>query len=313
MNAADKLIAEFAGQPRIRAGSLIITVYGDGIAPRGGSVWLGSLIEALAGLGVKQRLVRTSVFRLVREGWLVANQVGRRSFYALTESGRREFETAYRRVYAGPREDWDEHWHLLLLGALAARQREALAKALKWQGFGAVAPGVLVHPQPDWEVLQALLEQHDAEEKVVVLQGRTGELPGARMPQQLLGWGWDLGRLAADYEAFLERFRPVYAALRRRPPAAERAFQLRTLLIHEYRRVLLRDPRLPAALLPADWPGLAAYSLCRNLYGLVWAQAEAYLSEHMETAEGPLPAPAPYFYRRFGGLPARESGESGVR
>ena len=43
---------------------------------------------------------------------------------------------------------------------------------------------------------------------------------------------------------------------------------MRTLLIHEYRRVLLRDPRLPAALLPLDWPGAAAFALCRDFYRL---------------------------------------------
>ena len=41
---------------------------------------------------------------------------------------------------------------------------------------------------------------------------------------------------------------------------------MRTLLIHAYRRVLLRDPQLPAALLPLDWPGAAAYALCRDFY-----------------------------------------------
>lgn len=33
------------------------------------------------------------------------------------------------------------------------------------------------------------------------------------------------------------------------------AFTARILLIHHYRRVVLRDPLLPSALLPADWPG----------------------------------------------------------
>jgi phenylacetic acid degradation operon negative regulatory protein len=41
---------------------------------------------------------------------------------------------------------------------------------------------------------------------------------------------------------------------------------VRTLLIHEYRRVLLRDPNLPEALLPAGWPGLQARALCESLY-----------------------------------------------
>ncbi len=85
--ACQDLIEAFQSRPTLRAGSLITTVFGDSIAPRGGVVWLGSLIEAMAGFGVSERLVRTSVFRLVKDGWLEAEQIGRRSFYSLTEEG----------------------------------------------------------------------------------------------------------------------------------------------------------------------------------------------------------------------------------
>jgi phenylacetic acid degradation operon negative regulatory protein len=71
------LIKRFQQQRPLRTGSLIITLFGDAIVPRGGTVWLGSLIELLAPMGVSQRLVRTSVFRLTREGWLMAEKVGR--------------------------------------------------------------------------------------------------------------------------------------------------------------------------------------------------------------------------------------------
>jgi DNA-binding transcriptional regulator PaaX len=54
----------------VRANSLIITVYGDMIAPHGGSVWLGSFINLVKPLGINDRLVRTSVFRLSKDGWL---------------------------------------------------------------------------------------------------------------------------------------------------------------------------------------------------------------------------------------------------
>ncbi len=53
-----------------RAPSLIITVWGDAIAPHGGAVMLAGLIALLAPFGINERLVRTSVFRLAREGWL---------------------------------------------------------------------------------------------------------------------------------------------------------------------------------------------------------------------------------------------------
>ncbi|MGB5354751.1 MAG: PaaX family transcriptional regulator C-terminal domain-containing protein, partial [Woeseia sp.] len=103
--------------------------------------------------------------------------------------------------------------------------------------------------------------------------------------------------------AFIRQFRPVYAALRKArkvPPPL--AFQVRTLLIQEYRKILLRDPLLPSELLPTGWHGTGAYQLCRNLYLGVFEAADVYLSDAMETADGPLPPPEPAFYQRFGGL-----------
>ena len=35
----------------------------------------------------------------------------------------------------------------------------------------------------------------------------------------------------------------------------EQAFAVRSLLVHEWRKFLFRDPGLPRALLPAAWPG----------------------------------------------------------
>ena len=104
--ATDKLVTEFRSQRPMRAGSLVVTVFGDAIAPHGGTVWLGSLIKALDGFGINQRLVRTSVFRLVKDGWLTADQIGRRSYYSLTENGRRRFLEASRRIYSEPRQQW---------------------------------------------------------------------------------------------------------------------------------------------------------------------------------------------------------------
>jgi len=45
------LVDEFQSKPTLRAGSLITTVFGDAIAPRGGTVWLGSLITAMEEFG----------------------------------------------------------------------------------------------------------------------------------------------------------------------------------------------------------------------------------------------------------------------
>ena len=85
--------------------------------------------------------------------------------------------------------------------------------------------------------------------------------------------------------------------------ASRDAFVLRTLLIHEYRRVLLKSTELPPDLLPDPWPGHAARALTATLYRRVHGAASVYCQTALENTSGPLPPPAPDFHLRFGGLP----------
>ena len=91
MRALERLRASFLAQRPLRSTSLIVTVFGDTISQHGARVWLGSLVRVLGSLGVDERLVRTSVFRLVRDGWLSAEKVGRRSFYGFSPRGQMEY------------------------------------------------------------------------------------------------------------------------------------------------------------------------------------------------------------------------------
>jgi phenylacetic acid degradation operon negative regulatory protein len=82
----------------------------------------------------------------------------------------------------------------------------------------------------------------------------------------------------------------------------EAAFVVRTLLIHEYRKIHLQDPLLPPALLPSDWVGATAYELTRRLYTAVFPAAEQYLSDTASTMTDPLPPADRSAHARFGGL-----------
>jgi phenylacetic acid degradation operon negative regulatory protein len=299
--ACNLIVEEFRSRPTLRAGSLITTVFGDSIAPRGGTVWLGSLIRAMAEFGVNERLVRTSVFRLVKDGWLQSTQVGRRSFYSLSDEGREKFRAATHRIYGEPVTDWDGTWCLLLLSNLDAAMKDSVRRDCGWLGFGALSANVLAHPAPDASDLEITLKRAGVADEVVVISGRTA---GSDAPmRKLAGSAWNLDDIDARYEKFVAMFRPVFAALKKSRSVDPRtAFVARTLLIQEYRKVLLRDPQLPQALLPAGWHGTAAYQLCRNLYRGLCHAADDYLTAVMETADGPLPPPTGDYLQRFGGL-----------
>jgi phenylacetic acid degradation operon negative regulatory protein len=300
---ARSLVDEFRSRPTIRAGSLITTVFGDAIAPRGGTVWLGSLIRVMSEFGISERLVRTSVFRLARDGWLGANQVGRRSFYSLTKEGVQKFDQATHRIYGEPRLDWSGEWTLVILSGLDAIVRESVRKELGWLGFGATSTSLMAHPAADLDDLKMLLGRLGVQDDVVIMYGRTPDDSQDEAMRDLVRKSWDLAEIDERYARFLEHFGPIQRSVRRHgDPSPQNAFQIRTLLIQEYRKILLRDPLLPFEMLPADWHGVRAYEICRELYGAVYRAADDFLTEQMETADGPLPPPSADFYERFGGL-----------
>lgn len=284
--------------------SLVMTVCGDTIAPHGGAFWLGSMIELLAPLGVGDRLVRTSVFRLVQEGWLSASREGRRSRYALEPAALPRFERANRRIYAAPGLDWDGRWTLVLAtnGSIDSELRALLRKELEWEGFAMLASGVMAHPAPERDTLRDILARAGAENKVFVCQMDALPEMGSRALSELVGDCWNLDAVVLGYRGFIDAFAPLPALLADPAVSAEHAFALRTLMIHAYRRVQLHDPMLPLALLPGPWPGADAYALARTVYRLSHARAEQHVLAMLRREDAATPGADAAYRGRFGGL-----------
>ncbi len=296
----------FRKQQRVRAGSLIMSVFGDAVLPRGGRIWLGSLIRLLEPLGLSDRLVRTSVFRLSKEQWLRADAQGRRSEYVLTDSGRLRFEEASRHIYASHAPIWDRRWRLILVVAeLDTRQRERLRQALQWQGFGNLGGDCFVHPSTSLEAAYDTLMADglgDILECLLPLLAADARITLTASDADLVTRAWNLERLSDAYSSFVDDYLPVLAQLRRDRNTQlepEEAFLLRVLLIHDYRRLLLRDPELPEVLLPPDWSGHTARMVCRELYRRLQEPSEIHLNANMQLADGTVPEPIPELQERF--------------
>lgn len=298
---------ELQQQNRIQAGSLMATVLGDAVLPRGGRVWLGSLIGLMELLGVNERLVRTTAFRLTKDDWLLNEIEGRRSNYSLTTVGRRRFDDAARHIYAAHAPSWDKRWRLInMVGELSTRQRERLRRALVWQGFGELSSHTYIHPTAD---LQTCFDALHAEGLASVvgnllpLLAANPSLQGSASDSDLVRRAWDLDELSQGYDAFLVGYQPLVEHVNGDGTEAlsgEQAFVGRILLIHDFRRLLLRDPELPAVLLPPNWSGHAARNLCREVYARLLPASEAYLDEHLRLANGDVPMASALIQERFG-------------
>jgi phenylacetic acid degradation operon negative regulatory protein len=79
----------------------------------------------------------------------------------------------------------------------------------------------------------------------------------------------------------------------------ETAFLTRTLLLHNWRRIVLREPALPAELWPCGWVGDTAYAVVAATYRRLSPAAETHLEAVCETPAGALPALDPRHHNRF--------------
>ena len=281
----DRIVQELKREPS-RTGSIVITVFGDAIVPRGGAVWLGTLIKFFKSLDIDGGVVRTAMSRLAGDGWLTRSKDGRNSFYRLADNSRRTFNIAANHIYDPPPSDWTGRFELLLIAN--AEDRDASREALKNAGFGSPLPGVWVAPSgvPVPEVAS----------RAIRLEVSAEDESGRR----LLAESWPLDRTADAYLKFMKTFEPLRGWIETRAQlSCSDAFTARILLIHHYRRVVLRDPLLPVALLPKEWPGRPARALCGDIYRALLPASEQWLDHHGSTESGPLPKPRMELARRF--------------
>ncbi len=276
-----------------RTWSIVVTVFGDAVAPRGGSLWLGSLLSIFEAMEIPGGVVRTAMSRLAADGWLQRSRLGRNSFYRLTGTGRARFAAAAERIYGEPPTEWDGRFNLVLLDGGA--DRDTARGALESSGFGSIAPGVLMAP------LSTPVPGEAA--GLMRMQGCT-DVPTAR---QLAERAWTLTGTAEAYRRFLHAFGPLreWVAADGRLSDLD-ALVARILLVHEYRRVVLRDPLLPPELLPADWPGIEARRLASGIYRALLPGSERWLDRHGQGEDGVLPPPSSDLRRRFGAPGGRE-------
>jgi phenylacetic acid degradation operon negative regulatory protein len=289
----DPLLDRLAAAPS-RTGSLIVTIFGDAVVPRGGSVWLGTLSAILRAMHVGDGVVRTAVSRLAADGWLEREKVGRNSFYRLAGKGRATFAAATERIYGAAPHPWTGSLRLAVLDANG--DRAALRATLTEAGWGTLAPTVVVAPETGDGAGLAALAGTDLSQ--VLTLSASGDVVTFR---RLAALAWPLDDVAERYRRVVTAMAPIAAALDAGTPFSDLdALIARILLVHEYRRAILRDPLLPAELCPDGWPAAEARALAASVYRRLVPASERWLDANAVNEQGPLPPPDAGFHRRFG-------------
>ena len=224
---------------RLRVWSIVITIFGDAIVPRGGQVPLAELLTLTERMGIAPNALRAAMSRLAKDGWVEREKTGRTSTYSLSALGTQTFGPATEQIYADAFTKDPMPVHLALhptVGAVGEMQVGTDALNLR--------PGVSLlfgTPPSDGSTLLA----------------KTGE--------DFPDWTQDevaaciSGGDYADLATLLD-------ALDTPPDTPLDALCLRVLLIHYWRRLVLRHPPIPLFVLPKNWSGHRAQERVKQLY-----------------------------------------------
>ena len=215
-----------------RLWSFVVTIFGD-LAQDENARISGSLMGALvARIGARPEALRVALHRLRKEGWIESHKQGRSSDYALSHWGRAQSAQASDIIYAASPVD-AQAWLVLHDPENKAREADTRSHVLTNSASITLRP-----PTGDDALVSAL----DASRAV---------------PHWIQHKLCDAALLTAcrDLERRLDQVlahRNLIADM----PALDRMV-LRVLIVHSWRRVILKAPALPPFLFPETWRGAA--------------------------------------------------------
>jgi phenylacetic acid degradation operon negative regulatory protein len=259
----------------MQARSALFDLYGDYLRPRGGRAPVAALVKLLAPLGIAAPAVRTAVSRMVRQGWLHPLRLVSGPGYLLTPRAARRLDEAAARIYRTGRTGWDGRFDLVLLKSPLTRRD---ARRLSFAGYGELGEHSWVAARPADDI-DAVLRDLAVPYERFLASHAAGSVGAAAIVSR----AWDLPEIGRAYDAFVSDHRELMAGVTARS-SDEEAYSARFELVHAWRSFLFRDPQLPAALLPAQWPGLRAAAFFDRHAARLRPAADRYVERSLASA-----------------------------
>lgn len=250
------LIAAYHARTPPRTWSLLVTIFGDVLLGRDDALSAADLGGWLAAFDIEPGLVRTALSRLVADGTLIRTRIGRGAHYRLSPESGAEFRAAADMIYG--RAPPEPTGRVVLTVIEHCPDRTKARTMLIADGARLIGSTLLVRPE---HAGRALLRPEGA---LVFLAQPDDAL------HEKASMLWPLEALDTAYHAVIESAGALCAEVTQMEP--REAFLARIMLVHAFRRVVLRDPFLPPALLPLGWSG----GMARTQFDIAYAALKCY-------------------------------------
>lgn len=267
--------------------SLMFTLYGEFIQYYGGEIWIGSLIRMMEKFGISESSVRGATLRMVQQDFFKVRRIGSKSYYSLTEKGKRRIVDGVSRVYSIQNNKWDGLWRILIYSVPEEKRelRNQIRKELGWTGFGLISNSTWISPNPLEEQILEMIKTYQLEDYTILFSASSIV---SHSNEDIIKKGWNLNQIEEEYEIFIAHFKEKFEDLKGKAwdeqLSDEESFVERIKLVHEYRKFLFLDPGFPLDLLPKNWIGIDARELFWNIHQLISVPAVRYFETLFEQA-----------------------------
>jgi len=243
------------------ATSLLRTIIGSYLRSLGGWITSAALMELMTTVGLNQTRTRTAILRVRGKGILAAEERDGRAGYALEPAALPRLARGDRRIYSPRVMNATDRWCLISYSIPESQRqlRHQLRRHLSGIGCGTVSAALWICPEYlTGEVEEILTDLGVRGSAAIFLVGETRFDGG--LERAVAQW-WDLPAIASAHEAFLS----AYESLATEELTTRQAFASWIGCLDAWRVIPYVDPGLPAAWLPAAWPGKRSIPLFADL------------------------------------------------
>jgi phenylacetic acid degradation operon negative regulatory protein len=181
------------------------------------------------------------------------------------------------RIFDRGHDEWDGTWRMVIYAVPeeSRAERDRVRRTLAWHGFGPLAAATWISPHRRLDTVASAVAGLSAT-RIDLLECRSRSRAADR---EMAARCWDLEGLGRDYIELVATYGqlPSAAELARLPGAD--ALRQQVELVASYRALPLRDPDLPAGLLPEGWQGRRAHELFTAAHDALHGAADAYVRD----------------------------------
>ena len=253
----EPFLVRLHGSGRLRVWSVVISIFGDLVQPRKQTISVQELLSLTGHAGIEENAVRTALSRLAKEGWVERHKDGRHAYYGLSDTGKTLFFAATERIYSHSFVSGSPQWNLGYFENPMSYAKDEIPL-----GFTL---------SKHWQLINDEDAHHFSDANNMLFPTSSVEAPDWVLENLLPD------KLAKHYRDLLADIHPLIdhkEAIELMSPLS--ALTLRFLLIHAWRRMVLRHPLMPQGLLPSNWPGAICHDAIRSIYPLLVQQSELW-------------------------------------